>query len=86
MRLVPKQGGVPMPISRSLIDKHGVEHTVWVDDEERQRCQVWSRVMGYFRPVEDWNPGKVGEWKERKFYGEPLIPELQPSLPGTQSP
>lgn len=40
-------------------------------DEERTRCEVWSRVMGYHRPVSDWNPGKKSEYKERKQFKEP---------------
>lgn len=37
-------------------------------DSERQRCEVWSRVMGYHRPVESWNVGKKREHADRKFY------------------
>lgn len=29
-------------------------------------CEVYSRVVGYFRPVQNWNPGKQQEFKERK--------------------
>lgn len=29
-------------------------------------CEVYSRVVGYFRPVKNWNPGKQQEFKERK--------------------
>ncbi len=39
-------------------------------DEERQLCEVWTRVMGYHRPVSDWNIGKQGEHEERKFFKE----------------
>ncbi len=31
----------------------------------RQRCEIWSRVMGYFRPVSLWNIGKKAEFAER---------------------
>lgn len=31
----------------------------------RQRCEVWSRVMGYYRPVSQWNVGKKAEYAER---------------------
>ncbi|MBP9763077.1 ribonucleoside triphosphate reductase [Patescibacteria group bacterium] len=31
-------------------------------------CEVWSRIVGYFRPVDQWNKGKKGEYKERKEY------------------
>jgi len=39
-------------------------------DEERQRCEVWTRVMGYHRPVASFNTGKKGEYAERRFYCE----------------
>lgn len=38
---------------------------------ERQRCEVWTRVMGYHRPVSEFNPGKKGEHYERKHFIEP---------------
>ena len=41
---------------------------VWVPEEERTRCEVWSRVMGYFRPVSEWNIGKKQEFEDRKPY------------------
>jgi anaerobic ribonucleoside-triphosphate reductase len=28
--------------------------------------EVWSRVVGYFRPLHDWNRGKREEFRERK--------------------
>ena len=30
--------------------------------------EVFSRVTGFFRPVQDWNPGKTEEKKDRKTY------------------
>lgn len=39
-------------------------------DEERQRCEIWTRVMGYHRPVSSFNIGKKGEFDERKYYAE----------------
>lgn len=39
-------------------------------DEERQPCEVWTRVMGYHRPVSSFNIGKKGEFHERLFYEE----------------
>jgi hypothetical protein len=38
--------------------------------EERQRCEVWTRVMGYHRPVASFNIGKKGEHCERRFFSE----------------
>lgn len=37
---------------------------------ERQPCEVWTRVMGYFRPVSFWNKGKQGEHAERRYFCE----------------
>ncbi len=31
-------------------------------------CEVWTRVMGYHRPVTEFNPGKKSEYKERKHF------------------
>ena len=39
-------------------------------DEERQRCEVWTRVMGYHRPVDSFNIGKRGEFQERISFEE----------------
>lgn len=39
-------------------------------DEERQPCEVWTRVMGYFRPVSSFNRGKQGEYRERICFVE----------------
>ena len=38
--------------------------------EERQPCEVWTRVMGYFRPLSSFNRGKQGEYHERKCFLE----------------
>lgn len=39
-------------------------------DDERQRCEVWTRVMGYHRPVSSFNIGKQGEFHERIYFVE----------------
>ena len=31
-------------------------------------CEVWSRITGYYRPVQNWNDGKVQEFEDRKEY------------------
>jgi ribonucleoside-triphosphate reductase len=31
-------------------------------------CEIWSRIVGYFRPVDQWNKGKRGEYAERCVY------------------
>lgn len=44
-------------------------------DSERQPCECWTRVMGYFRPVSEFNQGKKAEFKERKYFSEAKIPQ-----------
>lgn len=39
--------------------------------EERTKCTVYTRVMGYHRPVETFNAGKQGEFEERAHFVEP---------------
>lgn len=34
-------------------------------EEKRTKCIVYTRVMGYHRPVESFNVGKKGEHKQR---------------------
>jgi hypothetical protein len=43
---------------------------VFLTDDERQPCEVWTRVMGYHRPVSSFNRGKKGEHAERRFFSE----------------
>lgn len=31
-------------------------------------CEVFSRVVGYYRPVQNWNPGKKEEFSMRKKF------------------
>ncbi len=40
---------------------------------KRTKCVVFSRVVGYMRPVSSWNNGKIAEFKHRKVF----TPELK---------
>ncbi len=35
---------------------------------ERIRCERFSRIVGYLRPLQQWNEGKKEEWKDRKVF------------------
>lgn len=39
-------------------------------NDKRTKCTQYTRVMGYYRPVEAFNPGKMGEHKQRKQFIE----------------
>lgn len=43
-------------------------------ETERTRCTVYTRVMGYHRPVETFNAGKQGEFEDRVHFVEPACP------------
>ncbi|MCQ2420276.1 MAG: thioredoxin domain-containing protein, partial [Clostridia bacterium] len=33
-----------------------------------EKTEVYSRITGYYRPVQNWNDGKTQEFKDRKVY------------------
>ncbi len=35
----------------------------------RQKCEIWSRVVGYLRPTSKWNAGKQQEFDDRRLFG-----------------
>ena len=56
----------------------------WVNDPRvetktptvmRVPCLVFSRVVGYVTPVQNWNEGKQQEWADRVTYD---LPEVTP--------
>ncbi len=44
--------------------------SIELKDEERTRCEIWTRVMGYHRPVSAFNAGKRSEHEERRYFLE----------------
>lgn len=48
-------------------DKYWVCHTC--KKTIGRACEVYSRVVGYLRPIDGWNEGKKQEFYERKTYG-----------------
>jgi len=36
--------------------------------EQRTKCEIYSRVVGYLRPVTQWNNGKQSEFYDRKTF------------------
>lgn len=54
----------------STTENTALAAAVQLTDAERQPCEVWTRVMGYHRPVANFNTGKQGEHHERQFFSE----------------
>lgn len=50
-----------METEQEILDQH---------NDERTKCQTWTRVMGYLRPTDSFNTGKQGEYEERTFFEE----------------
>lgn len=42
--------------------------------QDRPLCTIYTRVMGYHRPVEMFNTGKQGEFHDRVHFVEPERP------------
>ncbi len=40
------------------------------------RCEVYSRIVGYLRPVDQWNDGKQAEFRIRKTFDESVLVEI----------
>lgn len=49
---------------------------------ERTRCEVWTRVMGYHRPISAFNRGKRAEHDARQMFSE--SPRSNSSMEFTQ--
>jgi ribonucleoside-triphosphate reductase (formate) len=56
----------------------GIAETDAVPEDNRVLCEVWTRVMGYHRPVDQFNAGKKSEYAERTPFQEPPARQLQP--------
>jgi len=42
------------------------------EESKRQKCEIFSRVVGYISPISQWNPGKKSEYEDRKTYNNKL--------------
>ena len=53
----------------SVCKNHGyLSGEVSVCPECGERTEIYSRITGYYRPVQNWNDGKAQEFKDRKVY------------------
>ena len=75
----------------SVCKNHGyLSGEVSVCPECGERTEIYSRITGYYRPVQTWNDGKAQEFKDRKVYDighshlthqGVLHPEVKPEQP-----
>ena len=53
----------------SICRNHGyLSGEQYVCPECGEKTEVYSRITGYYRPVQNWNDGKAQEFKDRKVY------------------
>ena len=53
----------------SVCKEHGyIEGEHWTCPKCGGKTEVYSRITGYYRPLQNWNDGKIEEFKERKEY------------------
>lgn len=55
----------------SICPSHGYlvgEHELCPKCVVEQRCEIYSRIVGYIRPVQQWNAGKATEFSDRKEF------------------
>lgn len=53
----------------SICKNHGyITGEVYTCPDCGEHTEVYSRITGYYRPVQNWNAGKTEEFKERKLY------------------
>lgn len=55
---------------QKTIDQIEPKSLLQLHEEKRTKCLVYTRVMGYHRPVESFNIGKKGEHKQRTHFTE----------------
>ncbi len=53
----------------SICEEHGyIEGEAYECPKCGKKTEVWSRITGYYRPVQNWNDGKTQEFADRKEY------------------
>ena len=50
--------------------QHFTRPPVVLDNALRTKCEIWTRVMGYHRPIVSFNVGKQGEFQVGLFFRE----------------
>ena len=55
---------------REILEKRLKELKRKLQNVKGEKCEIWTRVMGYHRPVSEFNKGKKSEFKERVYFEE----------------
>lgn len=58
------------------IDDEITELKCQLEDVEGTPTEVYTRIVGYYRAVKNWNPGKKAEYPERVLFRVKELPEI----------
>ena len=65
----------------SICKNHGyITGEVWKCPVCGAETEVYSRITGYYRPVQNWNPGKLQEFTDRRTYCDTGVSESNDSV------
>ena len=53
------------------IDAEIAETKKELESVKGSECEVYARIVGYYRSVKNWNKGKREEYGERKLFSQP---------------
>ena len=59
-----------------------IMENIIIPEHLRTKCEVFSRVVGYYRPVQNWNNGKTEEFHDRKEFDENISLNSEFALSG----
>ena len=64
---------LPEKFDASKVERIFLEDGKEVEIGQRQKCEVWTRIVGYLRPKgpDHWNAGKLSEYADRKMFVVP---------------
>jgi len=55
-------------LTKAYTASHQLLNEALLASDDRTKCEVWTRIMGYHRPKSSANTGKQGEMKERVYF------------------
>jgi len=55
------------------IDNEIIKLKASIDTIPGRECEVYTRIVGYYRPVKNWNKGKRAELDKRIYYKMPEV-------------
>ena len=55
-------------MTKEMLDERIAYLEKQLQDVHGRPCEVYARIVGYYRPVRNWNAGKAEEYKQRRCF------------------